>query len=91
MIHPSALGHAFAKSSTPKANTNCTVELTFLRAPIKALNNIHGSFSERVYIDEQLVSYAIGDIERAGGSVTIKDGAALPNKPFLPTTKDVRT
>lgn len=43
---------------------------------IKALDNILRSFSERVRIDDRLVSYAIGNIERAGGSVSIKDVAA---------------
>jgi AraC-like DNA-binding protein len=43
---------------------------------IEALDNILRSFSERVRIDDRLVSYAIGNIEQAGGSVSIKDVAA---------------
>jgi AraC-like DNA-binding protein len=43
---------------------------------IRALDNILRSFSERVRIDDRLVSYAIGHIERAGGSFSIKDVAA---------------
>jgi AraC-like DNA-binding protein len=43
---------------------------------VKAVDNILRSFSERVRIDDRLVSYAIGNIERAGGSVAIKDVAA---------------